>query len=274
MEQSPSWEANQFAASQEIPRIHGTRRFITALTSARHLFLSWASSIQSIPPHPTSWRSILILPSHLRLGLPSGLFPSGFPTKTLYTPLPSPIRATCPAHLDFITRTILGEQYRSLSSSLCSFLHSPVTSTLLGRNILLNILFVPKHQSRSDALSVNIHWMESYYDWGVETWSVSHPGAYLVPSVRLDYCKQPMERQQLLQQTQCQNLEKLGFGQYTDVSSLTVSTRTEALRTWTSRIKGHKRLPWLLKTTEWQKNQPQVTWKLHKSKLLFSRKSY
>ena len=92
---------------KKFPAFYGTRRFLTALTSARHLSLSWASPIQSSYPNPTSWRSILILSSHLRLGLPSGLFPSSFPTSTLYTPLPSPIRATCPAHLillDFITR--------------------------------------------------------------------------------------------------------------------------------------------------------------------------
>ena len=77
---------------KKFPTFHGTRRFITALTSVRHMSLSWASPIQSIYPHPTSWRSILILTTHLRLGLPSGLFPSGFPTKTLYTPLSSPIR--------------------------------------------------------------------------------------------------------------------------------------------------------------------------------------
>jgi hypothetical protein len=34
----------------------------------------------------------------------------------------------------------LGEEYRSLSSSLFSFLHSPVTSSLLGPNILFNNL--------------------------------------------------------------------------------------------------------------------------------------
>ena len=87
----------------------GTRRFITAFTSARHLSLPWASSIQSMPPYPTSWRSILILLSDLRLSPPSGLLPSGFPTTALYTTLPSPIHAKCPAHLillDLIIRTI------------------------------------------------------------------------------------------------------------------------------------------------------------------------
>jgi len=71
MVQSPSWEANWFAASQEIHAFHGTPRFITALTSVRHLPLSWANPIQSTYPHPTSWRSVLILSTHLRLGLPS-----------------------------------------------------------------------------------------------------------------------------------------------------------------------------------------------------------
>ena len=129
---------------KKFPAFYGTWRFITALTSVRHLSLSWASPIQSPYPHPTSWRSILILSTHLRLGLPSGLFPSGFPTETLYDPLSSPICATCAAHLillDFITRTILGEEYRPLSSSLYNLLHSPVTSSLLGPNILLNTIF-------------------------------------------------------------------------------------------------------------------------------------
>ena len=83
MQQNPSWEAYRFSASQEIPAFYGTRRFITAFTSAPHISLSWASSIQYIRPHPSSWRSILLLISHLHLGLPSSLFPSGFQTKTV-----------------------------------------------------------------------------------------------------------------------------------------------------------------------------------------------
>ena len=101
---------------KKFPTFHGTRRFITALTNVRHLSLSWANPIQSIYPHTTSWRSILILSTHIRLGLPSDLLPSGLSSKTLYTPLSSLIRSTCPAHLillDFITRTILGVEYKS-----------------------------------------------------------------------------------------------------------------------------------------------------------------
>ena len=112
-------KVNGSAASQKILRIFWTRRFLAVHWSARHLSLSWANSIQSPQLPPTSRRYSLILSSHLRLGLPNGLFPSGFRTRTLCTPLKSPIRATCPAHLillDFTTRTILGKEYRSLLS--------------------------------------------------------------------------------------------------------------------------------------------------------------
>ena len=70
---------------QKFPSFYGTRRFIIAFTNARHLSLSWVTSMQSMPLHSASWRCTLILSSHLLLGLPSGNFPSGFPTKTLYT---------------------------------------------------------------------------------------------------------------------------------------------------------------------------------------------
>jgi len=114
MEQSPR-EANRFSANQENSRILWNPKvhYLIHKCPPPVPFLSQLDPVHT--PHATSSRPIVILPSHLRMGLPSGLFPSGFPTKTLYTPLLSPIRATCPVHLillDFITRTILGEEYR------------------------------------------------------------------------------------------------------------------------------------------------------------------
>jgi len=67
MEQRLSWEPNPFSASQEIPLFYGTRRFITALTSARHLSLSWARSVQAyaLTSHVLKiHRNAILPPSH------------------------------------------------------------------------------------------------------------------------------------------------------------------------------------------------------------------
>jgi len=112
------------------------------------------SQVPATCPYPESMRSspyphIQLPEDHLNIILPSTpgsykwFLPSDFPTKTLYTALlpPHVLHAPPISFLDFITRTILGEEYISLNSSLCSFLYSLVTSSLLGPNILLHTLF-------------------------------------------------------------------------------------------------------------------------------------
>ena len=144
MVHSPSWEANWFAASQEIPRISWNPK-VHYHTHKRPLPVSILG--QPNPVHIPTPNLLEIHPNIIHPSRPRSpqWSPSlRFSHQDPIHPLSSPIRATCPAHLillRFITRKILGGEYMSFSSSLCNHLHSPVTSSLLGPNILLNIMF-------------------------------------------------------------------------------------------------------------------------------------
>jgi len=110
MEQSPSWEVNNFSASQDIPRILWNPK-------AHYLIHKYPPPVPVLShidlvliPHPTSWRSILILSFHLRLGLRSGLFLSVFPPKPR-TRLSSPPYALHAPPISFFS-ILSPEQYR------------------------------------------------------------------------------------------------------------------------------------------------------------------
>ena len=141
MEWSPSWETDSSSASQEI------------------LPILWKANVRyhvhKIPPFLSILRQTkpvhAILTTFLKMRfniIYSYVFWAvSFPQVSPPKPCKhlSTIRATCPAYpshlFDLITRIKFGEEYRSLSSSLCSLLHSPVTSSLLGPNIFLSTLF-------------------------------------------------------------------------------------------------------------------------------------
>jgi hypothetical protein len=99
MEQSPSWVANSYSPSQEIP---GVLRNLMAHYRVHKSLPTVPIVKQMNPAHtfPLYFPKIhpLILSCHLHIGLLSGLFPSGLPTKP-FSHFLSPMRATCPIHL-------------------------------------------------------------------------------------------------------------------------------------------------------------------------------
>jgi hypothetical protein len=112
IQQSPSWEANLFAASQEIPHILRNPKVHYRI----HKCPQPVSNLSQLKPlhTPTSY----VMKTHLNInfpptsGSPQWSLSLRFPHQTsVHASPPSPIRATCPAHLillDFITRTIVG----------------------------------------------------------------------------------------------------------------------------------------------------------------------
>ena len=156
MEQSPSREANRFSASQEIPRILWNPKvhYRTNKSPPPTHILSHIDPVHALTSHFLEIHPSDILPS--TPGSSNYLFPSGFPTKSLYTPHVFPIRTTCPAHLiilDFIIRTVVGEEYRSLNTSLYSFLHSCYL-------VLLSPRYYPQHPIRKHPQPTFLHQCE------------------------------------------------------------------------------------------------------------------
>ena len=141
MQHSPSWEANWFSASHEIPCILCNPKAHYCIHKCPPSF----PTLRQIDPVHTSTSHFLkiylniILPS--MFGSPKWSLSLRFPHQNT-PPLPHTCYKPRPSNSSwFITQTILREQYRLLSSSLCSFLHSLVTSSLLGPNTLLITLF-------------------------------------------------------------------------------------------------------------------------------------
>ena len=83
MQQTP-WEAHKSSTNQEVSRVLWNPTIHNRVHNSWLFFMSWASWIELTPSHPISLISLLILPFHICLGLPSALFSSGPPTKTLY----------------------------------------------------------------------------------------------------------------------------------------------------------------------------------------------
>jgi len=125
-----------FKLVKKFPTFHGTRRFITTFASACHLSLSWASLIQSIPPHPTTWRYMLIPFTPVS----SKWFFSSFSPPKPCTRLSSP--PYVPHSSTFDHPNYIGWAVQIIKILVMFFFfHSPVTSYLLGPNILLSTLF-------------------------------------------------------------------------------------------------------------------------------------
>ena len=159
MVQSPSWEANCFTPSQEIPCISRNPKVhcrthkrpppvsILGQTNQVHIPTSHLLEIQPNILHPSTPRS------------PQWFSSLRFLHQQTIHPLSSPIRATCSAHLillDFITRTILGEEYWTLKYIKFKLMHIKCNH-LLSVTIIVLYLYIDKPDNSSKRVIITSH---------------------------------------------------------------------------------------------------------------------
>jgi len=139
LEKSPSWEANRFAATQEIPRILWNPKVHHRL----HKCPPPVPILSQLDPvhNPTFY----FLKIHLIIVLPST---PGSPqwSLSLRVPYQNPVHAFPLPHTSYMPRPSHSSWFYhshniGWAPHYAVFIHSPVTSSLLGPNILLNTLF-------------------------------------------------------------------------------------------------------------------------------------
>jgi hypothetical protein len=110
-------------------------------TRLSHWSLSWARLIQSIIPYPISLKYIVILLSYSRLGLPSGLFPSGFLKEAcMHSYSPHVCWMPCPAHPPWLDHSNYIWRRVQVMKLLAVQIFPTSISSLFGPNIFLSTL--------------------------------------------------------------------------------------------------------------------------------------
>ena len=144
MEQIPSWEANRFAASQGIPRILWNPKVDYRIHKCPP---SVSIPSQFKLAHTPTPHFLKIL---LNINIPS-THRSPQWSLSLRFPHRNPVDASLLPHTRYMLHPSHSSRFHNphnigwgvqiISSSLCRFLYSPVTPSLLGPNILIKTIF-------------------------------------------------------------------------------------------------------------------------------------